>query len=151
MLKLMQAWFGFDWEEFPVIWIASALRRLCLGFDWAEWLVIWFTLAACSLVLALIGKSGQWFELSLVFVVGNPWVTSCQPTPIPIWNPYPHSWVWVQAGVGMEPMRKMSFVLKFLKVLFKKKMVFRAFRVDLDRHYFFQNLVCIALIAFETF
>jgi len=42
--------------------------------------------------------------------------------------------------------------LKILESPFlKKKMVFRAFRVDLDRHYFFQNLVCIALIAFETF
>jgi len=37
------------------------------------------------------------------------------------------------------------------KSFFKKKMVFRAFRVDLDQHFFFQNLVCIALIAFEAF
>jgi len=33
----------------------------------------------------------------------------------------------------------------------QKKMVFRAFRVDLDQYFFLQNLVCIALIAFETF
>jgi len=30
-------------------------------------------------------------------------------------------------------------------------MVFRAFRVDLDQHFFSQNLIYIALIAFKAF
>jgi len=29
-----------------------------LGFDWEEWPVMWFVLASCRLVLALIGKNG---------------------------------------------------------------------------------------------
>jgi len=37
-LEVMEAWLGFDWEEWPVMW---------------------FVLASYRLVLALIGKNGR--------------------------------------------------------------------------------------------
>src|SRR5712672_1603924 len=87
-----------------------------------------------------------WRYSWIVFIVGNPWVTSCQPTPIP-------TLMGMGTGrCGYGTHEKNVICLKILESpFFLKKMVFRAFRVDLDRHYFFQNLVCIALIAFETF
>jgi len=59
----------------------------------------------------MITSSSSNLIAQLVFVMGNPWVTSCQPIPIPMQTHtcahgygYQQVWVWVPVGrVGMEP------------------------------------------------
>jgi len=63
-LGWMQAFLGYDWKEWLVIWyVLASFTHAYLSFDGQELAVIELTLNWCRLGFALIGKCCQWFDL----------------------------------------------------------------------------------------